>query len=43
MGRAKAVDLTLKLKDGFREVGISLKNVLMLGSDGPNVNKKVEA
>ncbi|XP_062556179.1 uncharacterized protein LOC134221020 [Armigeres subalbatus] len=42
IGSAKAEDILEKLLEAMQNASLPLKNLIMLGSDGPNVNKKVE-
>ena len=41
IGHAKAEDLHQHLLQALKDANLDLRQVLMLGSDGPNVNKKV--
>ncbi|XP_015930082.1 uncharacterized protein [Parasteatoda tepidariorum] len=41
IGHATANDIKKQIENALRESGLSLNKLLMLGSDGPNVNAKV--
>lgn len=41
MGKAKSDDLLKKLNEVMSNENLSFSNLLMIGSDGPNVNKAV--
>ncbi|XP_065091912.1 uncharacterized protein LOC135712784 [Ochlerotatus camptorhynchus] len=42
IGSAKAEDVLQKLNDALQNASLPRSNMIMLGSDGPNVNKKIE-